>query len=379
MTSNDLSRNSARSRGFITGLSLFVASALGLGAFLLLRAEGSRNKVALASEPRGVTVVEARSGKYRATHRYVGTLQPWLSAKVGPQLASGYVDTVVVRPGDVVRRGAVLATLDCRNASASNLAIVQQARALEHRQKASAKEAARLSELLRGGFAAPNDVEQKEAIVASNDAQFLSLQAQASGKALEVNDCILRAPFDGEIALRFADPGSFVRPGTAIVDIVDRSVVRVEADVPETDNDAVAPKSMVNLRLFSTGKTLSAAIARRAPSADPGTRTIHFELDLPNGDRQLPVGTTADLSIEQGELRDAVEIPLLAAKVRGDKATIYVVEGGVAKKLVVDVLGERGRSLFVAPSLNPHALVVTEGRASLVAGERVAAKVEERP
>jgi RND family efflux transporter MFP subunit len=369
------------SRGYRVpvGISAVVVVVLGGGGFLLHRAESGVNKVALADEPKGVTVVEARPTTFRESRRYVGTLEAWLSARVGPQLASGYVDTVLVRPGAQVKRGDVLATLDCRNASAANQAVAMQARALEQRQKASAKEAARLKELLDGGYAAPNEVEQKQAAAAANEAQMQALLAQASGKSLEVNDCVLRAPFDGEVALRLADPGSFMRPGSAIVQIVDRSVVRLSGDVPESDFDAVAPKTPIKVRLLSTGKELTGEIARRAPAADPSTRTVHFEVDIPNKDRDIPVNTTAEIHVDVGQAVPATEVPLLAARIRGKTATVFVVEGSVAKKQTAVVLGERGGSLFLKPDLKPGTQVVTQGRALLANNDKVAAKVDAPP
>ena len=59
------------------------------------------------------------------------------------------------------------------------------------------------------------------------------MQSQIEGASLQVNDCVLKAPFSGEIADRLVDPGAFIRPGSAIATIVDRSLVRVVADVPE--------------------------------------------------------------------------------------------------------------------------------------------------
>ncbi len=329
-------------------ISGVVLAALACGTYLLRRAEANVNKVALSDNPKAVTVVETRSATFRPTHRYVGTLEPWLHARVGPQLASGYVDTVLVRPGATVKRGEVLATLDCRNASTASQAIAHQARALEERQKAAAREAARLGELLDGGYAAPNEVEQKQAQSAANEAQVAALLAQGSGKALEVNDCVLRAPFDGEVALRLADPGTFVRPGAGIVEVVDRSVVRLAASVPEIDFAAVAPKTPVRLRLLATGKEIAGEVARRAPGAEPSTRTVTFEVDVPNGTRDIPVGTTAEIHVDVGEAVPAIETPLLAAKIRGRSATVFVVEDGVAMKLSVDVIGERGGSVFLS-------------------------------
>jgi RND family efflux transporter MFP subunit len=372
------------SRGAVPGktwtipiaISVLVVIALGCGGLLLRRAEGGINKVAMNADPKSVAVVLAKASSFRATRRYVGTLAPWLSAKVGPQLASGFVDTVLVRPGAVVKRGEVLATLDCRNASTANQAIAHQARALEERQKAASREALRLGELLDGGYASPNEVEQKQAQSAANEAQIMALLAQGSGKSLEVSDCVLRAPFDGEVSLRMEDPGAFVRPGAGIVQVVDRSIVRLTGDVPEIDFEAVAPKTPVRIHLLSTGKDVTGEVSRRAPSADPSTRTVHFEVDLTNGAREIPVGTTAEITVDVGEPLPATEIPLLAARVRGKVATLFVVDGDAAHKTTVAVLGERGGSLFVKTELAAGAHVVTQGRSVLENNDRVVAKLE---
>lgn len=357
-------------------ITLLVVVAIGCGGLLLRRAEGSVNKVAMNADPKSVAVVAAKASTFRATRRYVGTLEPWLSARIGPQLASGFVDTVLVRPGAVVKRGEVLATLDCRNASTANQAIAHQARALEERQKAASREALRLGDLLDGGYASPNEVEQKQAQSAANEAQIQALLAQGSGKSLEVGDCVLRAPFDGEVSQRMEDPGAFVRPGAGILQVVDRGTVRLTGDVPEIDFDAVGPKTPVRIHLLSTGKDVTGEISRRAPSADPSTRTIHFEIDLPNVTREIPVGTTAEITVDVGQPLPATEIPLLAAKVRGKSATLFVVEGDIARKTTVAVMGERGGSLFVKNELPVGARVVTQGRSLLENNDRVVAKLE---
>jgi hypothetical protein len=70
----------------------------------------------------------------------------------------------------------------------------------------------------------------------------------------------------------------------------------------------------------------------------------------------------------------ASAIPSVAAKARGSKASVFVVEGNVAKKLELPLLGEREGQLFVSPELTPDTLVVTEGRAHLANGDHVLVK-----
>ncbi len=359
----------------LTGIGLIVVMGL---ALLQARATGETNHVALASEAKGVTVVVSLAAKYRPSHRFVGSVQPWMMARVGPQLLSAYVDTVLVRPGDVVKRGAVLATLDCKVASNSSASVAAQARALQERQQGLATEAARLEQLSKGGFVAANELDQKQANMRSAEASVDALKAQLAGKSLEVQDCTMRAPFDGEIGERMMDPGSFARPGSTIATVVDRHLMRVVADAPEIDASGLLDKMPVQVHLLASNLDLAASLSRRAPSADPSTRTVHFEVDLDPtllGPAGVPAGTTAEIHADFGIPQDATEIPLTAAKVRGQKATVFVLEGDVVHAKAVRVIGERGGSLFVDRSLAPGTSVVSEGRSKLVEGDHVVAKI----
>jgi hypothetical protein len=132
----------------------------------------------------------------------------------------------------------------------------------------------------------------------------------------------------------------------------------------------------VRVRLLSNGKEIAGEVSRRAPAADRATRTIHFEIDLPNAARVIPVGTTAEITVDVGEPAPATEIPILAAKVRGKSGTVFVVDGSTAQKTVVSILGERGGTLFVKTDLPAGARVVTQGRSLLENNDRVVAEPE---
>lgn len=351
---------------------------LGVGGVLYMRAASSTNQVALASQPKPVTAIVGIAKPFQPSRRYVGTIEPWLSANVGPQMVSAYVDTVLVRPGDTVKRGAVLATLDCRNASAMSRVVAAQARAIDAMHTASAHEASRVASLLDGKYVSQNEVDQKTAEAASKEAQLAALQAQAIGTSLQVDDCVLRAAFDGEIADRRADPGAFVRPGSSIATVIDRHMVRISAEVPEEDFDVVAPGTPVRLHVLATNKDVTSRIARRAPAADPGTRTTHIEIDVDNSDKSLPVWTTAELSIDVGQPIAATALPLPAADIKNGKAKVFVVDHGAAHLRRAAVVGEHEGLLYVdAKALPAGTPIVLEGRNLLSDGEAVTAKVQQ--
>lgn len=327
----------------------------------------------LAEQAKPVTVVPVRAGSYREGRTYLGTLQPWVSAQIGPQMTSGYVQSVLVRPGDVVQRGDVLATLDCRDAEAASRAVRLAAKALEAERAALAREAARYNALADDNFVSRNEADLKLARTEADRARALAEKARLLSTSLRVDDCILRAPVDGEVVERHGDPGTFIRPGDHLLVVMDRATIRVEAHAPEDDFAAVPPDTPVRVRLLSTGAVVHGRIARRSPAADEHTRTIHFEIDLDNTDRSLPVGTTARIELEVGDEVPVIEVPVAAASVRGGRATIYAVEDGRAVRKALRVVGERAGSLFLEPELMPDVAVVTQGRTLLRDGDLVAA------
>ena len=66
--------------------------------------------------------------------------------------------------------------------------------------------------------------------------------------------------------------------------------------------------------------------------------------------------------------------PQVVATVRGAKASLFVVDHGVAHQQTVAVKGEAGGSLFLDPALPAGAAGVVEGRALLEDGDSVTVK-----
>jgi membrane fusion protein (multidrug efflux system) len=344
---------------------------------LLYRAQSRTNHETLGSRPKSVEVVDVHNVLYRAEKVYIGTFEPWLLARVGPQFVSAYIDTVLVRPGVVVKKGDILATLDCRNSSAQSKSIKMQARSVSARLQALAHESARTQGLLGGGFVSKNAAEQIAARSTSEQAELDAVRATLTKSSLEVDDCILRAPFDGEIASRDLDPGAFARPGEQVVSIIDRNIVRLTADVPENAFSAVAPNTAVSLKSYANGATMTGIIARRFPSADASTRTIHFEIDLADPNKAIPVGTTGEIFLNVGAELPAQCIPIYAAAIKGDKAAVYYIgPDNLAKSYSATVLGERAGFVYLKPDLPAGVRVVTEGRDSLEDGDLVVGKME---
>jgi RND family efflux transporter MFP subunit len=345
---------------------------------LYWRAASRTNHVALSQSAKPVTTSKAAAAKFQHAREYVGITEPWVEAKVGPQYIAAYVGTVLFRPGATVKRDEVLATLDCRFAAAASRETAAQARSISERQAASHHEAQRVQEIASGGFASVNEVEQLRARAASEHAETESVRASLVTKNIEVHDCVLRAPFAGDVLARFVDPGAYVRPGDPVLTVADRSTIRVTGDAPEDDFAAVEPGTPVEISIGALKVKLNAPITRRTPGTDHATRTVHFEVDINDAEHKIPVGATALLRVPVGKPEPATELPSGAATLSQEKATVYVVENGVAHKKEVPVIGYRTGAFYVAPSALPAGTeVVVNGRSLLNDGDRVNAKASD--
>ena len=339
--------------------------AIGAGVAAILRARWrddvarGRRGPTRSRSPRGRSRSpwsRAAAAMYRPSRTYVGTLEPWVQASVGPQLVSAYVDTVLVRPGATVKRGEVLATLDCRNASAATKAVAMQARAIDaqpegargrggaHRRGCSTAASSRRTR--------PSRRRAQSAVRSRRSSRRRRPSSRAA--SLEVNDCVLRAPFDGEVAQRSIDPGAFVRPGTAIVTVVDRSTVRVTADVPEIDFDVVPPGTPVDdprLRDQPGARRPPSPGARPRPTRPRARCTSRSTSPIPT--RAIPVGTTGEVRIDVGEPEPGDRDPARRgdrARREGDASSSSTATSRARRRVAGEGRGRRQRSSSIRRS-----------------------------
>jgi len=79
------------------------------------------------------------------------------------------------------------------------------------------------------------------------------------------------------------------------------------------------------------------------------------------------------MSIKVGTPEPSTIVPGNAASVRETSATLFVVDGTHAKKVVVSVKGESLGTLYMDPTLKPGTRIVTEGRSLLADGDAIVA------
>ncbi|MBN9119727.1 MAG: efflux RND transporter periplasmic adaptor subunit, partial [Planctomycetes bacterium] len=164
----------------------------------------------------------------------------------------------------------------------------------------------------------------------------------------------IKAPFDGVVTRRAVNTGDLVS-GTekaGLFAVARTDPVRVVVNVPEADAGLVAAGQ--DVRLTIQGPELAGKVVRTSWSLEPGSRTLRTEIDLPNEKGSLRPGmyVHAKLPAEQPA---AWAVPAAAVGKAGDDPILYLIEGGKAVRVVVQLLKGDGQFTQVRRYKRPGA------------------------
>ena len=189
----------------------------------------------------------------------------------------------------------------------------------------------------------------------------------------------VRAPYDGLITARFADPGALIQIATTsatsampLFTIMDIGTVRVYANVPQNEVALAKPGTPAVLTVTELPeRAFQGAITRSTLALDPATRTMLIEVDLPNKDHALQPGTFGELTLTLAQHRDALALPPTALVAGAKVKTVVIVEQGRTKTVPVKVGLNDGNWIEILEGLQGTEDVVVVGKSKVVDGMAV--------
>jgi len=248
-----------------------------------------------------------------------GPLKAVNSAFVKARVA-GELQGLTVREGDSVKAGDIIAKVDATEYQARVRQAVQQAQAAKAQVDIAKRSYDNNRSLVTQGFISSTALESAAATLAAAEANYSAAQAGADVAAKSFDDTVLRAPIDGLVAQRLAQPGERIAVDARIVEIVDIRRLELEASLNAGDSLLVRTGQTAKLAIEGADKPLTAKVARINPSAAVGSRAILVYLSVePNAG--LRQGLFAQGALNVGSTRSLV-VPLSA--VRTDKPAPYV-------------------------------------------------------
>ena len=268
-----------------------VVIALGAGGFFYMKGQAAEKKKKLE-----VAAAQEEPSPYAAIANGKADVEGGIIQVAARR--GGVVEAVYVQEGEVVVKDQILARQQSdegRLAVERASAEVAQARASQHAtrvQLATAqREHARLSKLTASNFvagsrvdAARDAIDQARATLAAQQAQVATAVARKNEAQYNLELTVIRAPMNGRIARRYANPGA----GASTLNVSNmfdlepdtQRIVRaeiVEADIPNvTDNQEVEIQPEGDPDKVYLGRVLRRAAvfgARKLASDDPSQRS----------------------------------------------------------------------------------------------------------
>ena len=190
----------------------------------------------------------------------------------------------------------------------------------------------------------------------------------------------VRAPYDGIVTARFADPGALIQIATSsatsaipLFTIMDLNTVRVYANVPQDDSPwVVAGKTAATVKVTELpGRSFTGTVTRSTLALDPATRSLLVEIDIPNSDHALRPGTFAEVSLGLREIPQALVVPPQAVISTPKGKSLFVVEEGKAKSITVQTGISDGHWMEITAGLRGDEEVVAVGKRRLLDGTPV--------
>lgn len=268
----------------------------------------------------------------------------------------GYVDKVLARRGDRVRKGMRIAHVDLAAAQA------EAAQA-----KANFVQAEQERSVVR---AAGDGVSKTHSLRA--EAQFEAAEANLRMANSNLRRAGVVAPFSGIVVSTFAELGEVVAPGMAIARLVDIDHLRVTVSVSDRDIGWIKTGTKATIVGDGGQARIQATVSRVGAAADLNTRTFIAEVDLPDAAGLLP-GMVVSVVLEAPLPAGQLTIPQHALVTGRTANGVYVVLDGQARWRDVAVDGIVGHNLLISEGLQVGDVLVVRGHRELRDGDAVLA------
>jgi RND family efflux transporter MFP subunit len=274
---------------------------------------------------------------------------------------SGYIHELLVREGDRVRRGQIIARLDGADVEGS----IRQSRAGVGAASSALADAQidfeRFQRLYERASVSENEWRK---VRLKRDAARESLnQAQAAQDTANAQRAYvdIRSPDDGVVVARLKQAGDLAAPGAPMLTLEVGRALLFETSVSEAHVAAIAVGSRARVKIDALTQVFEGTVSRVVPSGDPVTRSYLVKVALPETAGLMP-GMFGRASFAVGD-SPSLLVPAQALVERGGLRGVFLVdEAGLARFRWL----RTGREW-------PDRIEVTAG---LAAGERIVAAVD---
>ena len=247
---------------------------------------------------------------------------------------SGELQDLLVREGDYVKAGQVIARVDSTEYQARLRQAQQQAQSAKAQVDIAQRTFDNNRSLVDQGFISKTALEISASNLAASQASYQAAQSGVDVLQKSLDDAVMLAPITGQVSQRLAQNGERVAIDGRVVEIVDLAQLEMEASLSAEDAAKVRLGQIAQVSIDGSTDSVAAKVVRVNPNASAGSRAVVVYMALaPHA--QLRQGLFLQGRLRTGS-RTGPALPLSA--VRTDKPVTYVqivVDGKVEHQPVV--------------------------------------------
>lgn len=309
---------------------------------------------------------------------FTGTVEAVNSGTASAQ-TNGRVIKTYFDVGDLVQKDAVMVQLRDTQQKANYEAAQANVEALAAKYQSAEKEYIRISDIYKKRLVSKSVLDNTLAQRDAAKASFEAAKAKLKAAKVQLDYTKVRAPYSGIVLKRHIEVGETVHPGMPLYTGMSLEYMRIIADVPQKDIDAIRQFKQAIVELPSA-KQLSIEGDKLTffGYADPVNATFKVRVNLPAGIKGLYPGMYLKTSFKIGE-RSTLVIPTSSIIHRGDVTAVYVqtadklsfrqiVIGSEVDDSLIEVLSglKVGESVVTEPSI---AIELMQSQETRIAGE----------
>jgi multidrug efflux system membrane fusion protein len=268
----------------------------------------------------------------------------------------GVITELPVKQGDHVNKGDLVMRLDAEDKKAA----VDMAETLVTQRQAEADAAERL---VKGGNAPKLQADQARAALSAAKAQLETAQADLARNEIY-------APFNGVIDRVPVERGSTIMAGAVVATLLNLDPLLAVGEVGERDLQYLKLGSDADIRL-ANGMTVKGKLRYISRDASASTRTFRIEVAIPNEDKSLPAGMTAEISLHSDPV-DAVILPrsVVTLSATGDLGVRFVDKDDKVVFHAIDLIDDLPNGLVLG-GIPADARVIVAGQDLVTEGDKV--------
>lgn len=275
-----------------------------------------------------------------------------LSFKVG-----GIIRQILVKEGDRVHKGQLLATLNTTEISA------QMSLSEENYLKAK-RDAQRTQNLYR------DSVNTKEQL--QNSLTNLAItEKQMEISRFNLSHASIVAPADGVVIKKLVNAGEQIEGGSPVLFIsgVSNNDWVIKCGLTDKDWTRLKGNEKAEIAFDAFPQTFTGSVKTLAQGSDVASGLFQVEIRVDKQNAKLVNGLFAKVSIYPNKKADMVSIPFDALiEGENDSAFVFVANGNVALKKAVKVAYLEGSKAFILSGIGAGEKIIREGSAYLANG-----------